>query len=244
MPKGIPRTRGDGPGLRSDLLALIPDSPHPRGWTRLAPRRQRDRPGFPAPAGMDPVLAALGAAGRRIPRTRGDGPPAACRWAPAIADSPHPRGWTDRPPRRPDTRPGFPAPAGMDLAHGRAGRHDARIPRTRGDGPSCSAGAARGSADSPHPRGWTPGEGDQLPVHPGFPAPAGMDPRPRTRGHTCRRIPRTRGDGPGLNPRSVRDRTDSPHPRGWTLVGPAANAEALGFPAPAGMDPRCSGTSA
>ena len=55
--------------------------------------------------------------------------------------------------------------------------------------------------------------------------------------HTCR-IPRTRGDGPEAEDRDVIVIQDSPHPRGWTLDSVQEQAVELGFPAPAGMDPR------
>ena len=50
------------------------------------------------------------------------------------------------------------------------------------------------------------------------------------------RIPRTRGDGPVTPALMEQAVKDSPHPRGWTLVGPAVLADVAGFPAPAGMD--------
>ena len=52
---GIPRTRGDGPGLLVDVADAKRDSPHPRGWTSRASWKARACAGFPAPAGMDPA---------------------------------------------------------------------------------------------------------------------------------------------------------------------------------------------
>ena len=50
----IPRTRGDGPRDRARADADDVDSPHARGWTRLAQRDRAEDEGFPARAGMDP----------------------------------------------------------------------------------------------------------------------------------------------------------------------------------------------
>ena len=36
---------------------------------------------------------------------------------------------------------------------------------------------------------------------------------------------------------------DSPHPRGWTQVGPYCMDYVIGFPAPAGMDPLSRGSA-
>ena len=233
----IPRTRGDGPctGRRAPILAE--DSPHPRGWTPMMRGQHITGRGFPAPAGMDPMNRHPVSALRRIPRTRGDGPRADIAGVPLGEDSPHPRGWT-RPARpvAPD-RQGFPAPAGMDPARGRRPPFHRRIPRTRGDGPGIEYGVDRRMEDSPHPRGWTRGLDALLRPAPGFPAPAGMDPRQPHRTRSGSRIPRTRGDGPEPNADTRPDSRDSPHPRGWTGRRPEPPWIDGGFPAPAGMDP-------
>ena len=213
------------------------DSPHPRGWTLRDHLVAPVVAGFPAPAGMDPRSPTPRAAPARIPRTRGDGP-ACCRasvyppW-----DSPHPRGWTRRCAGDLVGADGFPAPAGMDpgiVAHPLA---PLRIPRTRGDGPSPTPSSSTRTEDSPHPRGWTRDAVARPEGHAGFPAPAGMDPRPRSSTPSCIRIPRTRGDGPHGPASMCCWLQDSPHPRGWTPVRRRARREHAGFPAPAGMDP-------
>ena len=123
-------------------------------------------------------------------------------------------------------------PLPADEARGGSG-----IPRTRGDGPDLLRGLALHPRDSPHPRGWTLDGGAISASEWGFPAPAGMDPPARRSSPGCRRIPRTRGDGPAGPVRRRRCRRDSPHPRGWTSVWPPAGRARIGFPAPAGMDP-------
>ena len=199
---GIPRTRGDGPALQIQDGELSEDSPHPRGWTPLMGERVHPGRGFPAPAGMDRSRDRRTPPRGRIPRTRGDGPPAGAAFGFGQLDSPHPRGWTpvartrqEHRRRIPRTRgdgpldrkradyeaPGFPAPAGMDPRPCSVAATGWRIPRTRGDGPASSRQAARSYADSPHPRGWTLALGDPPLRLAGFPAPAGMDHRPRRR---------------------------------------------------------------
>ena len=91
--------------------------------------------------------------------------------------------------------------------------------------------------DSPHPRGWTVRRRGRRLVRLGFPAPAGMDPPTGAAKPARAWIPRTRGDGPRSGPTSAARCSDSPHPRGWTLVAAARCGRHEGFPAPAGMDP-------
>ena len=233
----IPRTRGDGP--RCGLCTSTPssDSPHPRGWTRRADWLCVPRVGFPAPAGMDPRRRGCCEPRARIPRTRGDGPcrDGVCR--PVGRDSPHPRGWTRTTRGADGPTTGFPAPAGMDPRLHVGGAAPRRIPRTRGDGPRTPAPTARPPADSPHPRGWTPSNPFRRTAERGFPAPAGMDPCRRAERCIKRRIPRTRGDGPCMILLGGGVARDSPHPRGWTREKNRPRVDAVGFPAPAGMDP-------
>ena len=68
-----PHTR-DGPQLGIQIALAETASPHTRGWTR---RVEQDAPrvnGFPAHAGMDPIILTPAASVARLPRTRGDGP--------------------------------------------------------------------------------------------------------------------------------------------------------------------------
>ena len=51
-------------------------------------------------------------------------------------------------------------------------------------------------------------------------------------------FPRTRGDGPALNGRTVKDGSFPPHARGWTAGSEEAGGLPLVSPARAGMDPR------
>ena len=93
------------------------------------------------------------------------------------------------------------------------------------------------AAASPRTRGWTPivqGRGGPAA---GFPAHAGMDPDhapPPGRGS---RLPRARGDGPGVEPPADRQVQASPRTRGWTFEVAGRDVPSGGFPAHAGMDP-------
>ena len=197
---------------------LSMDSPHPRGWTHHPHLRLDHRPGFPAPAGMDPHDADSADARTRIPRTRGDGPTQNGGEYRAVVDSPHPRGWTPAAGSPVARRSGFPAPAGMDRFIASPYQIRTWIPRTRGDGP-CPARFRRWrGADSPHPRGWTRHDLAARRLRVGFPAPAGMDRRGPPGVGAGARIPRTRGDGPRRATPSASMALDSPHPRGWTLA--------------------------
>ena len=233
----FPRTRGDGPRHLGWSRGRFGVSPHTRGWTLRLPGREPGPHGFPAHAGMDPCRPWPGSGRPRFPRTRGDGPARAVGSSTSRMVSPHTRGWT-LPPFLIRVEPdGFPAHAGMDPAAWARYRPSSRFPRTRGDGPCRVSSPALLSRVSPHTRGWTPyvGGGDSYP--PGFPAHAGMDPRPMNQQARRSRFPRTRGDGPGrLLVEAVSSRV-SPHTRGWTRGGPLSAAGVAGFPAHAGMDP-------
>ncbi len=111
-------------------------------------------------------------------------------------------------------------------------------PRTRGDGPVKAAVVRRERRAPPHTRGWTPVKRAPVTSALGSPAHAGMDPTRVTLFRSTARLPRTRGDGPGLLAPGQWNASAPPHTRGWTphVLG-AALAE-VGSPAHAGMDPQ------
>ena len=192
-------------------------SPHTRGWTPHELLHPGRACGFPAHAGMDPPGSTSSGCATRLPRTRGDGPR------------------RSSPPRKP--REGFPAHAGMDPYRLASPATCSRLPRTRGDGPRSPPTRRCAEPASPHTRGWTRPRPRTTPRARGFPAHAGMDPG---RGSAAARgsgLPRTRGDGPVGKHGGIPDHTASPHTRGWTQKLLEAEAERLGFPAHAGMDP-------
>ena len=181
---GLPRTRGDGPlhvaWRRIDSGA----SPHTRGWTWYGQWPWSARQGFPAHAGMDRRCPSAGTSGRRLPRTRGDGPRSFSFNGVTPAASPHTRGWTHVHHGVRRVHHGFPAHAGMDPARRAPAPTPTRLPRTRGDGPfTCTADGGQGWA-SPDPGAGRPGA-----VPP--------------------RLPRTRGDGPIATNAQVRRTTAS-----------------------------------
>ena len=192
----LPRTRGDGPEIQ--LVFVIPAlaSPHTRGWTRGCPVQCRARGGFPAHAGMDPGHSTYPGPTQRLPRTRGDGPPAPPPCDARPKASPHTRGWTLVPQQRRHRAGGFPAHAGMDPVDLIERVRSTRLPRTRGDGPQPSSTRSCWRVASPHTRGWTRVLRLDLQRHVGFPAHAGMDPGCSPAATPSSWLPRTRGDGP------------------------------------------------
>ena len=233
----LPRTRGDGPVADRLFGERLQASPHTRGWTPRPQAPLRARCGFPAHAGMDPPRPPADAARSRLPRTRGDGPKCQAACDDSVRASPHTRGWTPADVVVSVLEAGFPAHAGMDLPSARSRRPSERLPRTRGDGPSTSPRSQPATRASPHTRGWTVRAGAERRPPWGFPAHAGMDPRPRTPRRRAARLPRTRGDGPADSGRGRDGEAASPHTRGWTRERLQRRQPALGFPAHAGMDP-------
>src|SRR3546814_8705516 len=123
---------------------------------------------------MEPGRADAGRSGRRLPRTRGDGPVIQCAPVGGEEAPPHPRGWTAPTARRRRDPGGSPAPAGMDPKGPSPTDGVTGLPRTRGDGPRFTAQIFVRETAPPHPRGWTPG--------------------PRTSYRARSGLPRTRGD--------------------------------------------------
>ena len=228
----LPRTRGDGPfigpgpmpaaaaspaqaGMDPCLWDPRPSArrlpPHTRGWTADRARDDFIGQGFPAHAGMDPPPTT------GLPRTRGDGPKPQKEERDLTPASPHTRGWTHGQGGVVKCAAGFPAHAGMDPPAVWPPHRPPWLPRTRGDGPTKVGATMQLDGASPHTRGWTH---DAVPVafeRDGFPAHAGMDPRPSRTTRSASWLP--------------------PHTRGWTLRRQRRRIGRNGFPAHAGMDP-------
>ena len=194
--------------------------------------------GFPAHAGMDPAHRSSLVLCDRLPRTRGDGPVRKKLISQDSMASPHTRGWTLLPGQQRPRAGGFPAHAGMDPFVGSGFRDSMRLPRTRGDGPSCGFTYEVVWTASPHTRGWTRRDRRAPGKVAGFPAHAGMDPSRSRRGCPSTWLPRTRGDGPVRTIGKHSEPRASPHTRGWTVTGKNYSSTGGGFPAHAGMDPR------
>ena len=212
-------------------------SPHTRGWTLCRRNQRRGDHGFPAHAGMDPLV--LYASGRRfgLPRTRGDGPEIEIEAEAYGQASPHTRGWTSRHVLLASYVRGFPAHAGMDLVRISSSLQRSGLPRTRGDGPVREYHDLKEMWASPHTRGWTRYQVLRRTRGGGFPAHAGMDRASGREAAPASRLPRTRGDGPHYAAPLRLARQASPHTRGWTLMVGFDAPQAAGFPAHAGMDP-------
>ena len=234
----LPRTRGDGPLALDEWGIWSSAPPHTRGWTRsTAPRGQRS-PGSPAHAGMDPETPSSSSTSRRLPRTRGDGPPLLMSGDVTFRAPPHTRGWTRARIPSESLRRGSPAHAGMDPRQDVHRYPARRLPRTRGDGPEGEHAVIHTVRAPPHTRGWTRHRAPARVSGQGSPAHAGMDLVNLEPFLALARLPRTRGDGPFWDLEDATRREAPPHTRGWTPQAPSAAAAAPGSPAHAGMDPR------
>ena len=192
------------------------------------------------PAGIDPQPSIRGFRSRRLPRARGDRPAAGDPALAAREASPCPRGSTRNGSSDIVAHPGFPVPAGIDPRRGSTRNGRFRLPRARGDRPA-GDGLLRGAPQaSPCPRGSTPSPPQVVFCQPGFPVPAGIDPRRRRMPLSYLRLPRARGDRPRPRRTARRQRRASPCPRGSTLRRRNDGTRIEGFPVPAGIDPlRC-----
>ena len=70
----LPRARGDGPPSAAAEVCILSASPRTRGWTPTSRYVAACGHGFPAHAGMDPLLPTSAFGPRGLPRARGDGP--------------------------------------------------------------------------------------------------------------------------------------------------------------------------
>ena len=194
--------------------------------------------GSPAPAGIDPNRMTPGKPNTRLPRTRGDRPNSIEQAVTSLMAPPHPRGSTLVAAGRGRDARGSPAPAGIDPSGASRTMSCSGLPRTRGDRPDHDPVIAGRHAAPPHPRGSTLNKNLAVLSGAGSPAPAGIDPRARLLARGGGRLPRTRGDRPGLFVLQCAPKEAPPHPRGSTRPRPQVNTVRKGSPAPAGIDPR------
>ena len=174
--RGLPRARGDRPSRGSTDARAPSASPCPRGSTLRSLRRSGQACGFPVPAGIDPPAAGSPERNTRLPRARGDRPPALPMRASRVLASPCPRGSTPFGAGQGGDGGGFPVPAGIDPRMGRREMRAAWLPRARGDRPGASRRDRGSIRASPCPRGSTlAGIGTDFTKR-GFPVPAGIDP--------------------------------------------------------------------
>ena len=236
--RGLPRSRGDGPSGELRRISVSLAAPLTRGWTRPRRGAYSHRDGCPAHAGMDRLIGKPAARVDRLPRSRGDGPPARNAWCAQPSAAPLTRGWTPLRAARPLPRPGCPAHAGMDPRSGSRSDRWTRLPRSRGDGPRYARRGSGSSPAAPLTRGWTRAGGYAQTHDDGCPAHAGMDPPDRRGSRRASWLPRSRGDGPRFPGAQLSGSTAAPLTRGWTLRRAKHSELRQGCPAHAGMDPR------
>ncbi len=152
-------------------------------------------------------------------------------WAP-----PHTRGSTRPDGDRMICYRGSPAHAGIDPAVGFSALPRYRLPRTRGDRPTGRYGERDLELAPPHTRGST-GPGPLWHHHAaGSPAHAGIDLRSAELAVPVNRLPRTRGDRPGVRRQCVSPAQAPPHTRGSTSFAEFVSHRRPGSPAHAGID--------
>ena len=234
----LPRTRGDGPCPSSITRGATAVAPHTRGWALATVTARISATGCPAHAGMGPSATDLPSGLARLPRTRGDGPTKAKALRLAQRVAPHTRGWAQKTMKALADRDGCPAHAGMGPARSAVSTKKARLPRTRGDGPTAALSKSTGTSVAPHTRGWATGFARGRGRVRGCPAHAGMGPDRRRYRPRSVRLPRTRGDGPVLRNSELRKYLVAPHTRGWAHREADRGRAGHGCPAHAGMGPR------
>jgi len=233
----LPRPRGDAPGAFVETQEHGSAPPPTRGCTLSTFGQGRLNAGSPAHAGMHPFSERIEMRRRRLPRPRGDAPCLAPKSDSGSSAPPPTRGCT---PDRHDRRragEGSPAHAGMHPLRQRRGRHEARLPRPRGDAPERSSSSGPMESAPPPTRGCTPNPSGAGCLHAGSPAHAGMHPSHRRPPGRRTRLPRPRGDAP-LTGKTLQIQLGAPPPtRGCTPDGAVDLEPELGSPAHAGMHP-------
>ena len=131
---------------------------------------------------------------------------------------------------------GYPACAGIDPLSPSPDRWPARLPRMRGDRPLKMIDTGELGEATPHARGSTRIR-PMSHAHPsGYPACAGIDPMRRRCISAATRLPRMRGDRPGVRGLRCARGVATPHARGSTIVQYVKPPPENGYPACAGID--------
>ena len=134
-PMRLPRIRGDRPFGVSKAEARRMATPHTRGSTPFKASFRMSFIGYPAYAGIDPIITLHVRAAVRLPRIRGDRPAVSPFNLAHTAATPHTRGSTAYIPILAPDRPGYPAYAGIDLQGTACCGSQRGLPRIRGDRP-------------------------------------------------------------------------------------------------------------
>jgi len=111
---GLPRMRGDRPGVLRARSAKCSATPHARGSTLVEVPEWGGAVGYPACAGIDPNVRQSQTAIERLPRMRGDRPCCECGRELQDQATPHARGSTPIAIAQISGSQGYPACAGID----------------------------------------------------------------------------------------------------------------------------------
>ncbi len=209
----------------------------------------------PAPAGIGRRINRVVMPTPCLPRARGDRPLFLVHARTGLMSAPRPRGSAVR--RRKGLRllVVCPAPAGIGLGGGFAVEHVLRLPRARGDRPSCLVTARTCSTSAPRPRGSAISQNGISSSVGVCPAPAGIGPACRSRADVAlvcpapagiglpmsapcfpkRRLPRARGDRPSTATAEAEPGQSAPRPRGSAVHATIDGPEKGVCPAPAGI---------
>ncbi len=153
---------------------------------------------FPARAGINRTPPRPSTCSTRVPRPRGDQPAIPDDVERLTARSPPARGSTDAAVDRPPLGEAFPARAGINRFSRPTSSLESSVPRPRGDQPAWQLPRQRGTTRSPPARGSTAFRRLLRATARAFPARAGINRRYGRGGPHIRRVPRPRGDQPGI----------------------------------------------
>ena len=179
---GLPRIRGERPFYTLKMVKEDRATPHTRGSTPKKVTFCRGVMGYPAYAGIDPLLCASINTVLRLPRIRGDRPAHYITSFPSYKATPHTRGSTLFEHDQIRFREGYPAYAGIDPEQRDRGLDLMRLPRIRGDRPLYRRSYPVAAKATPHTRGSTSQVDPGIRGSKGYPAYAGIDPSQGTHG--------------------------------------------------------------
>jgi len=216
----LPRMRGDPPYTKGLHATVNRSTPHARGSTlgrSLQFGRERV---YPACAGIHLDLACPRSTHGRLPRMRGDPPPATIPAIKRASSTPHARGSTGSTTCMSGRHSVYPACAGIHPFPSQCSYHSRSLPRMRGDPPKQGAEGQTAHRSTPHARGSTRSILSRRGYKQVYPACAGIHHVQLVQRSVRRCLPRMRGDPPWSKSCSCRWLLSTPHARGSTLGAP------------------------
>ena len=228
--------RGDRPGHRSRRLGTAQATPHARGSTTPGSPLGRHALGYPACAGIDLLPMNRISGTSWLPRMRGDRP---CHIIDIVCSeraTPHARGSTHHERTAGRGQAGYPACAGIDPHPETPAGARRGLPRMRGDRPSDDRAIPTDRLATPHARGSTLLRAAAAGFRAGYPACAGIDPKPAHQEPLGWGLPRMRGDRPWPRSKMRSNTRATPHARGSTHYESSFASAICGYPACAGID--------